>query len=41
MMVPDVLRSGDHAKIQAWRRAQALEKTRTRRPDLLDQSEGQ
>ena len=41
MMVPDVLRSGDHAKIQAWRRAQALEKTRIRRPDLLDQSEGQ
>ena len=32
--IPDVLLSGDHAKIAAWRRAQALEITRARRPDL-------
>lgn len=36
MTVPDVLRSGDHAKIKAWRHEQALRKTRLRRPDLLD-----
>jgi tRNA (guanine37-N1)-methyltransferase len=34
--VPDVLLSGDHAKIAAWRRRKALERTRERRPDLLD-----
>ena len=33
--VPDVLRSGNHAAIAAWRREQALERTRVRRPDLL------
>ena len=33
--IPDVLLSGDHAKIAAWRRAQALEITKARRPDLL------
>jgi tRNA (guanine37-N1)-methyltransferase len=33
--VPEVLRSGDHAKIVAWRRDQALQRTRERRPDLL------
>lgn len=33
--VPDVLLSGDHAKIEAWREAQRLEKTKLRRPDLL------
>jgi tRNA (guanine37-N1)-methyltransferase len=33
--VPSVLRSGDHARIDAWRDEQRLEKTRTRRPDLL------
>ena len=33
--IPDVLLSGDHAKIATWRRAQALEITRARRPDLL------
>ncbi len=33
--VPDVLRSGDHAKIDAWRREKALELTKARRPDLL------
>jgi tRNA (guanine37-N1)-methyltransferase len=33
--VPDVLLSGDHAKVAAWRREQALERTRERRPDLI------
>ncbi|MCW2787777.1 MAG: tRNA ((37)-N1)-methyltransferase TrmD [Aeromicrobium sp.] len=33
--VPDVLRSGNHAAIEVWRREQALERTRERRPDLL------
>jgi len=33
--VPDVLTSGDHRKIDAWRDEQRLEKTRSRRPDLL------
>lgn len=33
--VPDVLRSGDHGRIAAWRRAQALARTRRDRPDLL------
>jgi tRNA (guanine37-N1)-methyltransferase len=34
--VPEVLRSGDHGRIAAWRRAQAQARTRDRRPDLLD-----
>ncbi len=34
--VPAVLLSGDHAKVAAWRREQALERTRERRPELLD-----
>jgi tRNA (guanine37-N1)-methyltransferase len=33
--VPEVLRSGDHGRIARWRRAQALARTRDRRPDLL------
>jgi tRNA (guanine37-N1)-methyltransferase len=33
--VPEVLLSGNHAQIAAWRRAQAEERTRRRRPDLL------
>lgn len=33
--VPDILLSGDHARIEAWRHEQALERTRKRRPDLL------
>ena len=33
--VPDVLRSGDHARIERWRRAQALHRTLRDRPDLL------
>lgn len=35
LAVPDVLVSGDHAKVAAWRRDQALKRTRERRPDLL------
>lgn len=34
MEVPEVLLSGDHAKIARWRREQALEVTKRRRPDL-------
>jgi len=34
MTVPEVLLSGDHAKIAAWKRDQALARTRERRPDL-------
>lgn len=34
--VPDVLLSGDHARQAAWRREQSLQRTRERRPDLLD-----
>ncbi|MFC7402645.1 tRNA (guanosine(37)-N1)-methyltransferase TrmD [Citricoccus sp. GCM10030269] len=37
--VPEVLLSGDHAKISAWRREQQLIRTRGRRPDLLEESE--
>jgi tRNA (guanine37-N1)-methyltransferase len=36
--VPPVLLSGDHEKIRQWRREQALERTRLRRPDLLVKS---
>lgn len=35
LAVPPVLLSGDHAKIEAWRREQSLQRTRERRPDLL------
>ncbi len=34
--VPAVLRSGDHARIARWRRAQALARTVARRPDLIE-----
>ena len=33
--VPDVLLSGDHAKVEAWRREQRARRTKERRPDLL------
>lgn len=36
MEVPDVLLSGDHGRIEAWRDARRLEKTQARRPDLLN-----
>ena len=34
--IPEVLRSGDHAKIAAWRNAKAEDDTRLRRPDLIE-----
>lgn len=34
--VPDVLRSGDHARVARWRHAQALHRTIAARPDLID-----
>ncbi len=37
--VPDVLLSGDHAKIDKWRREQALERTFKKRPDMLERAE--
>ena len=40
LVVPEVLLSGDHAKIAAWRRQQSLQRTRRRRPDLLDGDPG-
>ena len=35
LAVPEILRSGDHAKIDAWRREQAIAITKKNRPDLL------
>lgn len=35
MKVPEILLSGDHAAVDAWRRAQAQQRTAARRPDLL------
>lgn len=37
--VPEVLRSGHHARVRRWRRDQALKRTYERRPDLLDNFE--
>jgi tRNA (guanine37-N1)-methyltransferase len=34
--VPEVLRSGDHARVRRWRAAQALRRTLARRPELID-----
>ncbi len=34
--VPEVLLSGNHAKIEAWKKAKALERTKSNRPDLLE-----
>lgn len=34
--VPDVLRSGDHGRVERWRRAQALARTIAHRPDLIE-----
>jgi tRNA (guanine37-N1)-methyltransferase len=36
MKVPEVLQNGNHAEIEKWRRAAALDKTKRNRPDLLD-----
>jgi tRNA (guanine37-N1)-methyltransferase len=38
--VPEVLRSGDHGRIERWRRAQALVRTLRRRPDLVAERGG-
>ena len=38
--IPEVLRSGDHARIAAWRHARASEDTRLRRPDLIERHGG-
>ncbi len=35
-IVPEVLRSGDHARIERWRRSQALHRTIATRPDLIE-----
>jgi tRNA (guanine37-N1)-methyltransferase len=37
--VPEVLRSGNHARIRRWRRTEALLRTRERRPDLFEKLE--
>ena len=39
MTVPEILLSGDHAKIEKWRREQSLLRTLERRPDLLEKVE--
>lgn len=38
--IPEALRSGDHARIAAWRKSRALEDTRSRRPDLMERHGG-
>jgi tRNA (guanine37-N1)-methyltransferase len=38
LKVPDVLLKGNHADIEKWRFDQAIERTKNRRPDLLDKS---
>ena len=38
--IPEVLRSGDHARIAAWRKQQAEIDTRSRRPDLWERHRG-
>jgi tRNA (guanine37-N1)-methyltransferase len=40
LAVPEILRSGDHARIEAWRQAEAERLTRERRPDLWERREG-
>ena len=37
--VPELLLSGDHAKIEKWRREQALERTLKKRPDMIEKAE--
>jgi tRNA (guanine37-N1)-methyltransferase len=37
--VPDVLLSGDHGKIEGWRRQQSILRTKKHRPDLLKKAE--
>jgi tRNA (guanine37-N1)-methyltransferase len=38
-VVPEVLRSGNHAQIERWRREQSLRRTWQRRPDLLEDAD--
>jgi tRNA (guanine37-N1)-methyltransferase len=38
--VPEILLSGDHARIERWRRAEALRRTLSRRPDLMERRGG-
>ncbi len=38
LKIPEILQSGNHAKIDEWRKESALERTRRLRPDLLDDS---
>jgi tRNA (guanine37-N1)-methyltransferase len=40
MVVPEVLRSGDHGRIARWRRARALARTLAERPDLIERRGG-
>ncbi len=40
MKVPDILLSGHEAKIEEWRYQQSLQRTMTRRPDILKDEEG-
>jgi tRNA (guanine37-N1)-methyltransferase len=39
-VIPEVLRSGDHAKVKAWRKAESEAITRLRRPDLWERHIG-
>jgi tRNA (guanine37-N1)-methyltransferase len=39
-VVPPILVSGDHGEVARWREAEALRRTRERRPDLLEEREG-
>lgn len=41
MEVPEVLLSGHHGRVDEWRREQSLQRTRERRPDLLDRSKAE
>jgi tRNA (guanine37-N1)-methyltransferase len=41
LVVPEVLLSGDHARIAAWRQAEAERITRERRPELWERHEGE
>jgi tRNA (guanine37-N1)-methyltransferase len=38
LSVPEILRSGDHARVARWRRKEALRRTLSRRPDLLSRA---
>jgi tRNA (guanine37-N1)-methyltransferase len=41
MKVPEVLLSGNHQRIEAWRKKEALKRTKQRRPDLLKNKRGE